>query len=854
MPVGASASATAGSRGAFRTRVVSWGTRRPTAVAAALYLLLSLIMFSPGLVPGRTLSASDLLWTATPWDSSRPASIPPLGSNRELTDSVAEFQPALLATRASLPHIPLWDPDTLSGRPLIADPQAAVFSPFSVPAYVLPFWKSLAVIAALKLFVAALGAFLLGRLLGMRFGGALLTGLVFGFSLWSVTWVSWPHMSVWAFLPWLCLLSERCVRRPGPLPFVGLAIVVGLQFLAGHPSSSYQILLVVGLFWVARVVLSAPLRRRFALRLLVLAFALVAGAAVAALVLLPFAELLAHSQDTGLRAQLASLFHEPTRDLLGIFLHDYWGHGPTSLEFASELEEHAYYVAALPLMLAAGALVGRPRRERIAVAAVGATTLAVATGISPMYDLAVKLPGLAAANNGRFAVVSVLCLAVLAGWGLDDLTGSRLRPSRRRAVIAVSVALLAAPVVIVAGSIHLDAFGSALSVAWGFATPTRKLASPAGGGISGLIHLASLLEWLVVATAALVLLMLRLRGRLGTAAFVGLATLLVAADLFRAGMGYNPAIPLSHATQPATGAIRFLQAQRPARFAGLTPLAPVSLIVPLPPNTAMRYGLYDTRGYVIPTEERYHEIWRRVIAPSSNCLPAFCTAVADTTPRALHALGLLGVTDLLQNRRDPPLSGRGFRLAYQGPDARIYANPAALPRAFLVDQQLVVPGASAALATVASPRFPARSVVATEQPLPGLAPATGARAAAPGVARISRYDPERVVVDTSASHPSLLILTDTWFPGWHATVDGAPAPIHRVDYLIRGVPVPAGAHRIEFRYDPASWTAGWIISLATLLALATTAAIGWRRQRARIDDGERHQPPAGDQPNQAKGI
>jgi len=123
-PVAASASATAGSRGAFSTRVGGWGTRRPTAVAAALYLLLSLIMFAPGIVPGRTLSASDLLWTATPWDSSQPADVPPLGSNRELADSVSEFQPALQATRAALPHIPLWDPDTLSGRPFIADPPA----------------------------------------------------------------------------------------------------------------------------------------------------------------------------------------------------------------------------------------------------------------------------------------------------------------------------------------------------------------------------------------------------------------------------------------------------------------------------------------------------------------------------------------------------------------------------------------------------------------------------------------------------------------------------------------------------------------------------------------------------------
>ena len=82
--------------------------------------------------------------------------------------------------------MPLWNPHVMGGRPFLANAQSAVFSPFTVPVYVLGLWKALAVMAALKLFVAAFGTYLLGRALGMRFGGALLAGVVFAFGTFFV--------------------------------------------------------------------------------------------------------------------------------------------------------------------------------------------------------------------------------------------------------------------------------------------------------------------------------------------------------------------------------------------------------------------------------------------------------------------------------------------------------------------------------------------------------------------------------------------------------------------------------------------------------------------------------------------
>jgi hypothetical protein len=803
--------------------------RRPTLVASIVFACLSLLMVSPGLAPGRCLSASDVLRRVAPWDAQVPASVPAFGSNSELSDSAVQFQPFLQTTRSTLPDIPLWNPYVMGGRPYVGNSQSAVFSLFSLPAYVLPFWDALALIAAFKLFVAALGTYLLGRALGMRFGGALLAGSVFGFSLWMVAWLSWPLSSVWAYLPWLCLLADRMVSRPGPLPFMGVAVVVALQFFAGHPESSFHVLVFAGLFWVLRMATAGPAdARTVAVRALQFGGALLLGTALAAIAVIPFVELLVHSVDVSRRAAEGPQ-HGPAHYLFGLLLHDYWGRQTrVNLVFPiSAMEERSYYVGALTLMLAVAAVVLRPAVERIVLACLGACFLAVATGLPPLFGIVTALPGFHTAENGRLAALSVFCLALLAGWGLDELAASVPSSRRRRVVLmAVCAALLAYPVIKVAadGALASERLRPALRYSWTFAE--SALASLPPTQVADLVHFASLLEWLVLGGAAVALVLVRLRGRLGSTPFVAIAVLLVAADLFKAGVGWNPAIPTANAQQPASGALGYLLERRPRRFVALNG-PPFTPLAPMAPDVAMRYRLYDARGYDFPVERRYEHLWRRYIAASPTCSYRHCGGQATSTPQALRALGLLGVADVLQ---DPTLKPLSLRVAYAGPDARVYANPDTLPRAFLVDRQQVIADESKALAFVGSPRFAPRAAVVTERRLPGLAEGAGAAHPA-GRAHIETYEAERVVADTVSEHDALLVLTDLYFPGWKVTVDGDSAPIRRVDYLLRGVSVPGGRHRVEFRYQPASWRVGWIVSGLALLVLIAVGFGAWRRDQ-----------------------
>jgi hypothetical protein len=249
----------------------------------------------------------------------------------------------------------------------------------------------------------------------------------------------------------------------------------------------------------------------------------------------------------------------------------------------------------------------------------------------------------------------------------------------------------------------------------------------------------------------------------------------------------------------------------------------------------MRYGLYDARGYDYPVERRYDTLWRSGIAPGGDFIEP--TQRAGATAKALRGLSLLSVSDVLHYPYGEPPRQPGLRLVYSGPDARVYRNERAVPRTFLVPRQRVVASDDAALAAITHPRFDPRRVAITEQRVPALPRRGPPRWSRPGTARLVSYAPEHVVAAASAEARSMLVLTDVYLPGWKATVDGRPAAIHRVDYLLRGVVVPAGSHRVEFRYEPLSWRIGWIVSTIALIALAALALVGWRRRSRPIPPG-----------------
>jgi uncharacterized membrane protein YfhO len=98
---------------------------------------------------------------------------------------------------------------------------------------------------------------------------------------------------------------------------------------------------------------------------------------------------------------------------------------------------------------------------------------------------------------------------------------------------------------------------------------------------------------------------------------------------------------------------------------------------------------------------------------------------------------------------------------------------------------------------------------------------------------VRAYGPNRIAVMVEGAAPGYLVLTDPWYPGWEASIDGVPATLYRANYVFRAVRVPAGRHEVVFTFAPASYYLGRRVSLA---ALALTAAVlsTWLRYAWRL--------------------
>jgi hypothetical protein len=171
------------------------------------------------------------------------------------------------------------------------------------------------------------------------------------------------------------------------------------------------------------------------------------------------------------------------------------------------------------------------------------------------------------------------------------------------------------------------------------------------------------------------------------------------------------------------------------------------------------------------------------------------------------------------------MPGPGLRVVYDAPDARIFENPMAAPRAFVAPRARCVDDRTALRLLRDRALDTSAEVLLADCATPS--PATG-QPAREVAARIAVDAPARVVVNATTDAPAWLVLTDTWFPGWRARVDGVETPVLRADHAFRAVALPPGRHDVEFTFMPRGLVIGAVITLVA--GAVIVALLLWRRR------------------------
>jgi len=156
-------------------------------------------------------------------------------------------------------------------------------------------------------------------------------------------------------------------------------------------------------------------------------------------------------------------------------------------------------------------------------------------------------------------------------------------------------------------------------------------------------------------------------------------------------------------------------------------------------------------------------------------------------------------------------------------------NLRAMPRAWLVPE-VISAKPNQVLEAIQSSRLPdgrtykPNQVALVEAPLmfkaqnPDLA----------ATAEIISLSNSQIEIQTDSTSPAFLVLSDVYYPGWRATIDGKPTPIFQTNYVLRGVQVPHGNHRVTFEFNPVSFHLGLGVSSASLVLLGYLA---WKLSR-----------------------
>jgi hypothetical protein len=796
--------------GEAHTAAVPWDP--PRWLTPALYLLVTLLLFRDFVAGDEMLFGVDTL---------------ALGYFAR--DFFAQFV-------RSYHEFPLWNPLIFGGLPFIEGLHGDVFYPTSVLLFLQDTHRALGWKLLLHVFLAGVFMNAWLRALGLGGAAALFGGLVYMLGSFMVSLVYPGHdgkLFVTALTPLLFLLVERAATHRRVTDFAWIGIGVALVIYTPHMQLAYYALWGFSFWFLARLwrIWRAERNGPAVARLFGLfATAGVLGAGAAAVQLLPpFFYLrdyshraektvqaeadrgIVYSSSWSLHPEEAAALIVPefvgtsteTRDGAG---DTYWGRNLFKLNHE--------YAGLIPLLLLPLAFILRRPTGAWFFAGLGAIALLYALGLTtPAFRIFYLIPGVSMFRAPSsiiflfgFAVVTLGSIGLQRL--LETLPGSPDARSARKVLWGATGVLLALALAASSGLL-IDLWQTVLyrdiSAARSLALD-RNLAPMQAG-----FWIAFLLAALTAAAAEA-----RFRGMIGWRGLTIAILLLAAVDLWRVDRRFilttDPELYFG-----ADETVRFLQ-NRQAQGEVFRVFDLGSLIGGgARPNYYASHGLEELAGH------------------HGNELGAYRNLIGGEHPVAALAsefrlLDIANVRFLITPRL---VEVPGYTPVFQGDRVLVYENQGALPRAYLVGNVEVV-GDDDAAGRLLAPGFPYRRSAIVPEPLPAglqlkhdVAGDVAWLGLEPGRMVQGRVNSQRLQV--TADGPAMLVVSDNYHHGWHATVNGEPATLLRVNRTFRGVLVPEGSSVVEFQYGPPLLRISAVVTILSLALLVGAAVSGWLR-------------------------
>lgn len=710
----------------------------------------------------------------------------------EMSDTVSQGYPFFSYTesRISQGELPLWNPYVFCGIPFYASFSSPVFYPLrGLPMLLFGSEVAIRFLFPIHLFLAGLFAWMFLKSVKLSKWGALIGAFAYASGAWANTLFYAGHGSkiiCWAWLP-LLLWAVIKWANSHDTKYIGFgALAIGMQGLSSHPQMvlySAGFALILTLFQTKK-----PLPKSLAKNLVALTSILLLGGALAAVQLYPgylFSQHTSRGEDLSLAT--ASSYSLAPEETLTMFLPNLFGlrhgftdstingipiyYGRLGLRLSSEFMGVAFFLLAI-----IGLIFSKKKKTRLALLAITITGMIVSFGgYTPIFGILYKIipifRKLRAPHMAAFVTTSSLALA--SGLGFDTLFNNELDKAKLK---KITTTLISITILFLIFLLAAEPISKSLQSSWwtkNGVTDTTPFTSIISKRASLLT--TDFLRAFVVTGLLAFMVFLTTKDKLKAGIFVSAILLISAFEL----------IPFNRS------------------FQVYLPNTTIESLYPDSPTLRETVG----SGRVFPGGNEYVPLQIRSVMGYHAAKPALTdklmALVRTSSPWILRQTGM---TVIATNEGIGTWADIHPALAAEIP--HIPAEP--MPRAF-IPRSIVSASSSECFTAIEQGVNPEiRTFVES---------ATAVFDGVVGSAEIIIDEPEFIQIRTETSGAGYLVLADTWFPNWKATVDQVETEVFKANGWMRAVQVPAGEHIVEFTYSSHDVVTGGIISSITILVI-----------------------------------